>query len=238
VRPSHILVRTALSIYSFYLLRCTHSFYYKNLNILHIYTESAVWLSGSVKSLLPLSCAATGAFLIFVPRPTPTPIAFTDRLRTHLHKEQSCLHHILLHSTPTPLLPFVPELGRTTRPAAPAHSIWATGGLPNTFGLRFIRTFPILTSSIRFHSFGGARRRSRVALMVMRSRRRSVHIRPMLFDRGKHTASFLYLVFLQPADMDDRLIVKYAHLISLDEVGMYYWEDGRGVSMMSCLRYA
>jgi hypothetical protein len=74
--------------------------------------------------------------------------------------------------------------------------------------------------------------------MVMRSRRRSVHIRPMLFDRGKHTASFLYLFFLQPADMDDRLIVKYAHLISLDEVGMYYWEDGRGVSMMSCLRYA
>jgi hypothetical protein len=72
----------------------------------------------------------------------------------------------------------------------------------------------------------------------MRSRRRSVHIRPMLFDRGKHTASFLYLVFLQPADMDDRLIFKYAHLVSLDKVRMYYWEDGRGVSMMSCLGYA
>jgi hypothetical protein len=30
VRPSHILVRTALSIYSFYLLRCTYSFYCRN----------------------------------------------------------------------------------------------------------------------------------------------------------------------------------------------------------------
>jgi hypothetical protein len=74
--------------------------------------------------------------------------------------------------------------------------------------------------------------------MVMRIRRRSAYIRPILLDRGKHTASLSYLVFLQPADMVDRLIFEYAHLISLDEVGMYYWEDGRGVSMMSCLGYA
>jgi hypothetical protein len=38
--------------------------------------------------------------------------------------------------------------------------------------------------------------------------------------------------------MVDRLIFEYAHLISLDEVRMYYWEDGTGVSRMSCLGYA
>jgi hypothetical protein len=77
-----------------------------------------------------------------------------------------------------------------------------------------------------------------VALMVKRSRRRRAYIRPIIFDRGKHTASLFYLVFLQPADMADRLIFEYAHLISLDEVRVYYREDGTGVSMMSCLGYA
>jgi hypothetical protein len=60
----------------------------------------------------------------------------------------------------------------------------------------------------------------------------------MLSDRGKHTTSLFYLVFLQPADLVDRLMFEYAHLISLDEERMYYREDGTGVSMMSCLGYA
>jgi hypothetical protein len=54
VRSSHILVRTVLSIYSFYLLSCTYSFYYRNPDLLHTHTGSAGWLSASVKSSLPL----------------------------------------------------------------------------------------------------------------------------------------------------------------------------------------
>jgi hypothetical protein len=50
----------------------------------------------------------------------------------------------------------------------------------------------------------------------------------MLFDRGRHTASSFRLAFLQLADSIDRLIFKYAQLISLDEVTMYYREDGDG----------
>jgi hypothetical protein len=123
VRPSHILVRTSLSIYSFYLLRCTYSFYYRNPNLVHIYTESAGWLSASVKSSLPLDLPYRGR----LPPLRSTSHSYTYNLHrssmTTSSKEHSCLHHILLQSTPTPLLPFVSELGGTTRPAAPTHSI-------------------------------------------------------------------------------------------------------------------
>jgi hypothetical protein len=70
VRPSHILVRTVLSIYSFYLLRSIYFFYYRNPDLLHTHTESGGRLSASVKSSVPLGLPCRSAFLLFVPRPT------------------------------------------------------------------------------------------------------------------------------------------------------------------------
>jgi hypothetical protein len=70
VRPSHVLVRTVLSIYSFYLLRSIYFFYYRNPDLLHTHTESGGRLSASVKSSVPLGLPCCSAFLLSVPRPT------------------------------------------------------------------------------------------------------------------------------------------------------------------------